>query len=423
MQDAAKRVVNTLGISDYFAVIKFNNLAENLTNKTPFMMRANDKNKEETVQKIDDLVPSNTTDVYAGFELAFDTLTNSIRNDRTSGCNRAILFLSDGYSNKRKEALIDLTQTKRENYIQENENPPVLFTYSFGEDTDDSVSKKIACENDGIFAKISDGGDLAKSMGAYYKYFAHGLSDESNKGFVSWVDPYEFSTGVGLGTTASAPVYDRSVDPPVLAGVVGMDLSYAALGAVLRMRRMETLEGDLRTELIKRSGDTCPNLSLDHCQLESLRKYGSDDTGNENTLCSDNCSEIKPLKASLCDNYPDDLWNNIFNQGRSYEERTCCKVGEVPRTINNMTDQEIKNGMCIEVSLSFNYIIVKIIEGFVISAVIILGLGLFWLFQSKRKKSGKGSSSSTVAVEEEEEIQNRGFHNTAFMNSMPSESF
>ena len=79
-------------------------------------------------------------------------------------------------------------------------------------DSDWKGPKRIACENDGIWSSISDGGNLAESMGAYYKYFAYGLSGAGNENFVSWVAPYVFSTSGEMGTTASAPVYDRSVD-------------------------------------------------------------------------------------------------------------------------------------------------------------------------------------------------------------------
>merc|ERR1712130_825252 len=93
--------------------------------------------------------------------------------------------------------------------------------------------KQIACENDGVWARIEDDEDLSESMGAYYKYFAYGLGGSNNDDFVAWVEPYLFATGVGLGTTASAPVYNRKVDPPILAGVVGLDFSFAAMEVAL----------------------------------------------------------------------------------------------------------------------------------------------------------------------------------------------
>ena len=37
-----------------------------------------------------------------------------------------------------------------------------------------------------------------------------GLNDGVNEGFTAWVEPYAFSTGGGMGTAATGPVYDRA---------------------------------------------------------------------------------------------------------------------------------------------------------------------------------------------------------------------
>ncbi len=62
-------------------------------------------------------------------------------------------------------------------------------------------------------------------MSSYYKLFALGLGDKRNKYFVAWVEPYSYATGGDKGTTVSAPVYDRSVNPPLFIGVVGVDFT------------------------------------------------------------------------------------------------------------------------------------------------------------------------------------------------------
>ena len=348
MQNAAKRVINTLGVSDYFTVIQFNSEATVLGNDK-LMIRATDENKAEMVRFIDKLKAVGATRFYGGFDLAFRTFDASDLDDKSSSCNRAILFLSDGVMNDDNNKLLTLIKSERAKYVTKSKHPPILFTYSFGAEADDSVPKQIACDNDGIWAKISDGGDLAKSMGAYCKYFAYGLSAKINEGFVAWVEPYEFSTGVGIGISASAPVYDRIIDPPVLLGVVGIDINFAALERAFG--GVDGSQSDVIDKMIQRSGAVCPRLNVTKCQLESLRKYGSDDIGDSIALCSQCSSTIKPLKAPLCPNYANDVWNNRLNQGRTYEERTCCHVGAEPRTLNiyqDFTDREMRNLVCKE---------------------------------------------------------------------------
>lgn len=185
-------------------------------------------------------------------------------------------------------------------------------------------------------------------MGAYYKYFAYGLGSGNNEDFVAWVGPYEYYTGVGLGITASAPVFDRTVDPPVIAGVVGQDINLAALEKAFG--ELGTSQKTVIEKIIQRSGAVCPKIEPSSCQLESLRKFGSDDGGNEKALCN-SCSggTISPLQAPLCDNYATELWDNKLNKGRTYEERTCCHVGSEPRIKNTLSYEEVKEAVCVEV--------------------------------------------------------------------------
>lgn len=346
MKRAAKRVVNTLSAGDFFTVIQFNNQASILGNDW-MMVRATDKNKAAFDGYINNLSPGGGTYFQNGFDLAFKTFDRSANQDRSSGCNKAILFLTDGILSDDEKELYRQIQEERVKYENKGRNPPTLFTYSFGSGADDIVPKQIACQNDGIWSQIDDGGDLAKSMGAYYKYFAYGLGSGNNEDFVAWVEPYEYSTGVGLGTTASAPVFDRTVEPPVLAGVVGQDVSFAALEKAFG--EMNSSQRTIIDKIIQRSGAVCPKIELSACQLESLRKYGSDDRGNDKALCN-HCVEgtISPLQAPLCDKYATELWDNESNKGRSYEKRTCCHVGSEPCIKNTLSDEEVEEAVCTE---------------------------------------------------------------------------
>jgi hypothetical protein len=139
-----------------------------------------------------------------------------------------------------------------------------IFTYSLSSGADDVLPKEIACHSGGLWAKIPDGEDLSGYMSSYYKLFALGLGDEENKDFVAWVEPYEFATGGEKGTTVSAPVYDRSVNPPMFVGVAAMDFT---------VKFMEEKVGgtdayaSVLNLLVKKSLATCPKLKLNQCEL------------------------------------------------------------------------------------------------------------------------------------------------------------
>ena len=103
-----------------------------------------------------------------------------------------------------------------------------IFTYALGEGADEEALKNIACNSGGIYANIPDGGDLIEQMSAYYKLYAILQGGAENMNFTTWVEPYLYSSGV-MGTTVSAPVFDRSGNPPLWIGVVGVDFTISEL--------------------------------------------------------------------------------------------------------------------------------------------------------------------------------------------------
>ena len=359
MKDAATRVINTLAASDYFAVITFNNIATHLGDDEGMnsLQRGDNGHKEYILEEIEALQAGGGAQFYPAFDLAFDIFDESDRVERSTNCHKAILFLTDGHNQDNTDNLLTLIQSRRNSYAEDSR--PAIFTYSFGSVADKTVPKRIACENDGVWASIEDGGDLADSMGAYYKYFAYGLSGNENKDFVAWVEPYIYASSGEMGTTASAPVYDRSADPPILVGVVGLDFSFVAMERALGEEGEDSRDEAIE-RVVERSVATCPKLSLSACQLQSLREYGSGEDANSEALCTDitddsgNACETGVLKSVICDNsastlspYPSEIWNNDNNKYRTFAEKICCSVGE-ERYIDTLSDDEIEDQVCIK---------------------------------------------------------------------------
>lgn len=339
MKAAAKRVIGTLNFADYFAVIEFNDYASRVgqsgDRNSPYLLqRASDMNKSDILKSIDKLLAMGSTNFMSGFEFAFQTFQQSDSIEQSSGCNQAILFLTDGEMTDDETALFNLIDLKRNTYSDSSREPPVMFTYSFGSKADILIPKRIACEYGGVWSSIEDGGNLAESMGAYYTYFAQG-SGSSSGDSVSWAEPYAFFSGTGLGTTASAPVYDRSVTPPIFVGVVGLDISFSAMEIALGENQEATRDVFIK-KITELSGGSCHKIDIEECQLQSLRKFGSGDKANDGAACSNSTStcpssidSLRPNTPDLCDEtYPFNLWANEAFIGRSYEEKTCCTVGE-----------------------------------------------------------------------------------------------
>lgn len=400
MRDAAKRVVNTLGVSDYFSIIEFNDDSAHIyggADGLKMLLRATDKNKKDALDGIDGLRPAGSTNFGAGFELAFQTLRSSFSKEISSNCHRAILFLTDGILTETlysKERLFNTIDNEQQKYTDNNLSPPVIFTYSFGSGADDQVPKQIACKYSGIWSGIDDGDDLSSAMGAYYKYFAYGLGDEKNEDFVAWVAPYEFASGNGMGITASSPVYDRSVSPPVLTGVAAMDFSFSAMEKALG-EEGEASKNNIIDQIVARSVAYCPRLNVTNCQLESLRFYGQSDTffANESRCGTCDSEELKPVDSMVCTDrgvfYPSSLFGNELNKGRPYETRSCCSIGEAPREAGALSEKEIESLQCKESSKTL------MIVGIVVAVVVVSIFVCVFVFYCKQAKRGRPNNSPT----------------------------
>eukprot|EP00979_Chaetoceros_neogracilis_P012659 scaffold3412_cov167-Chaetoceros_neogracile.AAC.1 len=230
---AASRVISTLGIGDYFAVVSFSDDAIQLGTEDLLLSRATDDNKNAMLRYIDALEPGGSTIYYSGFDKAFDIFEKSNSVEVSTSCRQAILFVTDGAMSDPEQALYNKIDQERKKYTSNDKKPPVIFTYSFGDSAPEEVPQNLACRYDGVWSRISDEENLTDSMGGYYKYFSYGLGDIRNDDFVAWVSPYVYANGGSLGTTASAPVYDRSPEHPVLIGVVGFDFTLAAMERAL----------------------------------------------------------------------------------------------------------------------------------------------------------------------------------------------
>jgi len=402
---AAKRVISTLGISDYFSVVSFNSEASKLGTKDLLLTRATDDNKNDALKYIDTLIPSGGTIYNSGFQKAFDIFSESNLNEISSGCRQAILFVTDGSMQDIESTLYQNIDRERAQYSNE---PPAIFTYSFGGSAPEDVPKNLACRYGGVWSRISDEENLADSMGAYYKYFSYGLGGDSTSDstFVAWVSPYISATGGSLVTTASAPVYDRSVDPPVLAGVVGFDFTLAAMERALGKENKESRDIIIE-DIVRKSVAKCPNFSLSSCQLESLRMYGTDASGFSEATCGgtacDSQGNIPSLTSPTCsaaDLNSVGLWENVKHSMWSFEERVCCNVGESRLASASLSLTEVQDQICKEGSG-----MVAIIGGAVAGvAALIVIIAVVWVCKKKSAASPAKTNLGGVFPETEQVV-------------------
>ena len=310
---AANDVIDALTIGDHFGVVEFNSGAQTL-NPGGRLLQATVENKDTMKALVDGLVAGGSTNFYAAFEEAFDLIDASTAYEASSNCHTAILFLTDGVMSD------GYTESQVYNLINQRNAAydATVFTYSLGSGADDVIPKAIACETGGIWAGIPDGDDLSSYMTGYYKLLAMGLGDGANEGFTAWVEPYAFSTGGGMGTTVSAPVYDRSASPPMFIGVAGIDFTVDFMLEVAGNSYATVLNA-----LVTQSTARCPDFTISECELQALRKL----SGGTEAMCAGECTALTEIEPTAClgsSDYPSNFWANLDDQGMSYTDRVCC---------------------------------------------------------------------------------------------------
>jgi len=157
-----------------------------------------------------------STNFRRPLDRAFQILQKSLDLSvgRTSMCQRAIMFLTDGVDDTFNEGDFDAVQLSAMQY------DAVFFTYALGSGADGSKTKRLACDNKGVFYPVPDGANLADIMSSYYEFFAHG-QEICSSSFVKYTDS---GAGHTLYTSCMA-MYDRTHPTPDLLGVTCTDVN------------------------------------------------------------------------------------------------------------------------------------------------------------------------------------------------------
>ena len=214
-RQATGAVLDTLDWKDYVAVILFNHgvSAQYSTRLTP----ASEVNKDGIISWLNvQNFRSGGTNFKIALDAAFATIQASIAAGSTSMCQKAIIFLTDGTADMSNNDYLSVQQ-------QSQTYDAVMFTYALGSGADTTVTKRLSCENRGIFYNVPDGSDLSLIMASYYEYFATG-QEICQPSFTSYTDAV---TNKKLWPVC-LPAYDRAGADPSLLGVTCMDLNMIA---------------------------------------------------------------------------------------------------------------------------------------------------------------------------------------------------
>jgi len=284
-KQAAKKVVDTLNNFDWVGLVSFSSSSNKYQDQ---LISVTNENKNQINDWIDDLDASGQTNFESAFQAGYSIINTSRGSEIGTGCETIIIFLTDGEVTEGEQdgdKLLNIIST-----LEEGNNTKIL-TYSLGTEADKTITKKIACQRNGLFQDIKFELDLQKAMNEYYLLLSAGI----DRNQVIWTEPYEDFLGMGMITTVAYPIYDRTVNPPFLVGVIGQDVV---------MKELEKFANydSILSSFITRSR-VCNDFSLNECQMNSFRQLKCENI-------SENCS---PVRTSL---------QTCTNLGRVFLENT-----------------------------------------------------------------------------------------------------
>ncbi|XP_071491299.1 voltage-dependent calcium channel subunit alpha-2/delta-3-like isoform X1 [Diadema antillarum] len=215
---AIKKILDTFGDNDFVNVISFNDQTRFIQpcfNDT--MVQATSDNKNLIKSALSSLVPYGMADLQRAVRHAFDLLESFNSTGRGSGCNQAIMILSDM-----------LTETAEDVFREHNPNQTVrVFTYQTGREKDGPTNLvKIACSNKGYYTRLATISDVEEQVTSYLHVLSRPMVNERIRKTV-WSSVYHDALGLGLTTTVSQPVFNirnDTMDMGVLEGVAGTDV-------------------------------------------------------------------------------------------------------------------------------------------------------------------------------------------------------
>ncbi|CAL1541794.1 unnamed protein product [Lymnaea stagnalis] len=260
MQNAVKSILDTLGENDFVNIISF---AEEATfvskcfNKSGFV-QANFRNKKQMVKDVDKISATGQADFSKAIKFVFEQFKEFERNnsndDKNIGadCNKVIMLLTDGGTDNAEHVF--------EKYNWPNKTVRV-FTYAVGPTPNPiHAIRWMACANRGYFSQIPAMGAIRARVQGYTEYLSkmmellngqsvswEGTFDPreyipvlsrpqviKNKKIFEWGNIYEDYMGLGMMTTVTLPVYNRSLGSSnqTILGVMGIDVTTAKLEAM-----------------------------------------------------------------------------------------------------------------------------------------------------------------------------------------------
>ncbi|CAH1784579.1 unnamed protein product [Owenia fusiformis] len=222
MKTSVKSLLDTLGENDFVNIVHFSQKAEYVVSCFQTFVQANYRNKAKFFDAVDSIQSFGMASFANGFTFAFEEFIKfnaTFFDDLGEGahCNRIIMLFTDGGTEEPEDVF------KKYNWPEKKVR---VFTYAVGPAANPVASVRwAACANRGYFSTIPAMGAIRSTVQKYQEFveasFAYG-----NVSDVLYTSTYNDGWGLGMMTTLTLPVYNRSEGGnQTLLGVMGTDVT------------------------------------------------------------------------------------------------------------------------------------------------------------------------------------------------------
>ncbi|CAE8646284.1 unnamed protein product [Polarella glacialis] len=282
-QQATAAILNTLVWKDFATIILFNRGIASVYSEV--LVPVTNTNRENMLKWLDEQNwKMGGTNFKVPIEKVFTVIEASVTAGKTSTCQRAVMFLTDGQA-EFDEA--DFLQAKQKS----SEWDIAWFTYALGTGANTKITKRLACDNKGIFYPVSDTADLPQIMAAYYAYFAVGQASCSPS-FSRYAD----ANTAQILYAGCLPMLDRTAYNSSLLGVACMDVNM--LAPIGQLKAQPNLAWEQLACEMSDVTKKCRRMHLTDCSLEKLRLQVSTES-----MCgvSANAASVQTQKCPCLD--------------------------------------------------------------------------------------------------------------------------
>ena len=322
-------IMKTLTEDDWFVIGEHDDDPNWLLGYTA-LRRATQANIDDVVSAIIAIDDRPGKDASTGFEMVFNQLRQTVSVGNTSGCQRVIVYVTDGQQHAKSPTQVAATIETGQRALDAAGLPRAMVFVFTVDASHETWGQELACLAGGLWSPLgrsdTDAGYIDKAQ-IYYNFYARGVVSSE----VRWTAVYQDAFGAGSIVSAARAYYlsDPSTSTPVLGGAVALDLPISLItqtGTSLNAALAE----------IRQRSSTCSDFVASDCELESLRAS----VGHEcpafrpTTRCTAGNSTVQ----KSCPKLTNDLVQSVrpfcdtnAASTRSNNERVCCISDECER--------------------------------------------------------------------------------------------